>query len=202
MISATNREAILPQLQAGVETLLTIAGDKLPHSSETDSRFSLSLEVDIDQLALCLADLAPFSDLFDISLEYQIQQGSGTAALCAEKLVITEWREDPDLNPPDLDLEPAGRFASLAERLAEVDQALDVAYMADNLEQLVRAGAEIDILLRLFVNKESIVRSLSWPAYVRCLFFISVDKFLCQIRERSLRESWDLLVPNRKSSSS
>ena len=187
---------LFTRLQAGVETIVTLAQNDLRHSSETDTRFSLGLNLDLVLLDQILADLAPITDLFDITLEYRIQHGSGAATLGPQGLTIVEWHEDPDLNPPDLDPVAARLFSVLVRQLSHTDRTIHGSHWITNLQRLVQAGGEVKISLRIFLNKQSLLQKLQWPQHIRCLTYISADKFLWQVRSKSFREVWDLLIPD------
>jgi len=186
---------LFTRLQAGVGTIVNIAQTELEHCSETDTRFSLGLNLDPASLSQILADLAPISDLLDITLEYRIQHGSGSASLSPQGLTFVEWHEDSDLNPPDLDPNTAELFSVVAVQLSHIDKTVQADNWAIYLHRLAQAGAEVELFLRIFLNKQALIQKLDWPDHIRYLMYISADKFLRQLKSKSFREVWDLLIP-------
>jgi hypothetical protein len=164
-----SNQDFLTRLRAGIGALLDTAGAELEHSSENESQFSLQLYPDTASLGRVLTGLATHADLFAVSLEYQVQQGSGTGSLTAEGVLAETWDEDPDLSPPDLDPGAAALFASLAEQLARTEECIRVDALVHDLDRLVGAGASVEVSVHIFLNKAELVQNLGWPQGVSAL---------------------------------
>ena len=173
---------LFTRLQVAVGTIVDIAQSELQDSSETDTRFSLSLNLDPASLSQILANLAPISDLFDITLEYRIQHGSGAATLCPQGLTFIEWYEDSDLNPPELDPTAAELFSGLAVQLSQIDKTVQVDNWAICLHQLTQAGAEVEIFLRIFLNKQTLIQKLNWPEHI--ISHVCIDRQVSAASEK------------------
>jgi hypothetical protein len=190
--------SFLTHLQAGIRTLLDIAADDIRRSSETETRFSLCMGIDSDAMCQIFTALAAYSELFDVSFEYRIQQGSGTAVLRDNRLIIIDWQEDADLTPPELEPQVAEQYTALVEQLAQLERPIRSGALAKKLRRLAMAGAEVDLFLSVFLNKEALTRKLGLPEHVRCLVYISADKFLKEIENKPFQASWDLLIPGNE----
>jgi hypothetical protein len=189
-----SNENLITRLQAGVGALLDTLGAELVHSSENESQFSLQLYPDTASLGHILTGLAAHADLFAVSLEYQIQQGSGTGSLTSEGVLAENWDEDPDLSPPDLDPRAAALFANLAEQLARTEKCIRVDALVHDLDRLMRAGASVEVSLHIFLNKAELMQNLGWPQGVSGLLYIVADKFLQMTHDADLPTLGSLLV--------
>jgi hypothetical protein len=192
----TDNQALLSRLQAGVGALLQAAGAELAHSVETESQFSLEIYPDAGSLGHMLAQLIPCTDLFDVSLTYEIQNGTGTATLTPDGLLIGDWRVDRALSPPDLDPEDVAQFERLAERLSGRGESLPVDALTGNLDAIAQAGAFVDLFLRIFLDKKDLMQRIEWPRHVRVLLYVVAGKFLDEIRPADFPSLDGLLVPN------
>lgn len=188
-------DTLLTRLQAGVGALLDTVGTELEHSSENESRFSLQLHPDTASLGPIFTGLAPHTDVFAVTLEYQIQHGSGTGSLTSEGVLAETWSEDLDLSPPDLDPEPRELYARLAEQLSRTGEHIQIDDLAGDLDRLVQAGASIEVALHVFLDKAELMQNLGWPQGVRGLLYIVSDKFLQTMRDADFLTLGNLLVP-------
>jgi hypothetical protein len=195
-VCTIGKQALLAQLQEGVGVLLEVAEAELRRSSDTESQFSVEIFRNAASLGQILKDLAPYADLFDISLAYRIQNGSGTASLTPKGLLVVNWSIDPDLSPSDLDPESTSLFENLAERLSRSEERIQMDSLARDLALLVEAEASVEVSLRIFLDKVELMKKLEWPQHIRQLLYIVADKFLQEIHDADFSALDALLVPN------
>lgn len=192
-------ESLLAQLKDGLEALLDVAADRFQNAAdETDTQFSLVIQLDISSLLQTLTRLAPYVDIFKITLEYEIQEGRGSADLVSTgEMVIVGWNEDEALSPPDLvDPQAMKTFANLRQQLASVETKLQPDNLARDLDLLIQAEADVDLSLYVTLDKSAVVGNLGWPGHVRNLLYFSADKFLQRLNSREFWNLGEFLISN------
>lgn len=172
----SNRE-FLAYLQSGISHLLEALDSDEARSSETKDQFSLRLSTDIVEVCRILNRLAPYSELYEVGLSYDVQNASGSATLTPDGLRINRWREDPDLSPPPLPPEATAFFDGVAERLAEVRKVISTEEICDSLQCLAADGASVCTSLNIFFDKSEGLRSIGFPTGVQPILYVSSDKF-------------------------
>jgi hypothetical protein len=190
-------ESLLAQLKEGIELLLDVAGNQFQHAAdENDTQFSLEIQLEATLLHQILTRLAPYADLFNITLEYQIQEGRGSADLVSTgKLVIVGWSEDETLSPPDLvDPQAMETFADLRQQLASIGTKIRPDSLTRDLDLLIQAEADVDLSLYVTLDKSAVVGVLGWPRHVRILLYFSADKFLQRLNSREFWNLGELLI--------
>lgn len=196
-MSTTSNQTLLADLQTAIGLLLDQAKEAdLQRSSDTVSQFSIELCPPVASLDRILTDLTPYADLFDISLAYQIQSGSGTASLTPKGLLTADWTDDPDLSPPHLDTKLPNLFPDLSKRLSCIGEHVQVDGLIRDLDLLAQAGASVYMSLNVFLDKEALMQNLGWLPHVRGLLYVVADKFLQQVRGADFPALDALLAPN------
>ncbi len=190
-------EPLLEKLQAGTQKLFEIIGnDQVRHEiNETIIQFNLEIQLELTFFAQTLNQLKPFTDLFNISLAYNIQNGQGAADLRDIGLIPFEWEQDDSLSPPSLiDTAAIELFSKLTQQLGQRGTGFQSDIFAQNLDQLEQAGADIALSLYISLDKSALVGMLEWPQNVNNLIYISADNFLQQLTNSDFWKLGDLLI--------
>ena len=198
MLSMTNGNTF-DKLSAGIDVILKIAGNELKKVSETDSRFSVQLHPRGAETALVLQQLAPYAELFDVSVALEIQQGNGKAHLTTHGLQFVDWNLDPDLSPPDIDAQTSELFGELTQQFSQ-GGSVDASKLVDDLQQLVSGGALCSLTVLIFLDKRSLLANMKWPNETRGLLYVSADKLQQAIQGGDFATLNNLLTPQGETS--
>ena len=170
----------LTRIAQAVDTLLSVISPNLNRSSENEDKFSVLLPIsDFNILRQSTSKLSPIVDLFEINIEFDMQQGYlvGSSHLDTnERLNFERIEENPEITPPLLDNETEETFQIFKDYLANQDSWTLVDPFIQLIEFFIQEGAEASLNLQVFIDKLEITKSLEISDGLRCLFFISSDK--------------------------
>ena len=195
-----NKKEYLTHLEGSVRVLLDIVGDRFKEVSENKSQFSIQQYLDIASLIQVLTGLAPFTDILDVTIEYQIQLVKGAASLSANGLIIDNWNEDTSLSPPAISQEANEVYERLSNQISRIGEGITIQDFSRNIECLIQAGASTRVSLRIFLNKDDVIQRLELPKNVSGLLYIVTEKCIHYFNESKLQTLSNSLVPGSQNS--
>jgi hypothetical protein len=185
----------LTQLAQAIQALVDLT-DRWPYqSAESEGWASYRVHPTLDELHHALDLLAGHTELLDVILKVQVQEGSGSARLAAQGLLVETWAEDEALSPPPLEGPALERFRALAALLSHQNQWVSPDLVTGALDHLAQDGALVEVALDLFLDKQELVERLGHPEHVRMLLYSCCDKFVETMTTLSLPDLMRLLVP-------
>jgi len=198
LTSVMNNDDLLAKLSKGVEAILNLAGDQLNSASETETEFSCQAYPAIKDLGQTINDLKEYSELFSIRLNYEVQTIKGTASLSPNGLLIEEFKDDPELSPPDLELEGMRLYQSMSGQLSPLRMQIDPARLSKDLVRLEKSGASLTLVLRVSIGKDKLIDLFQLPKNVRLIFYVETNKFLDSFHFGNIVNLSRTLVPNNE----
>lgn len=180
----------------GVASVLRLLNGNLAQVSETSSRFSARIPLEIKTFETVCRTFGPVFDLFELLFILKVQQGEGNLKLTRDKLSILNWEEDPDLSPPQLEQKFENVYRDLAINLKGSSIEVDVLGLA--LNELSLSASSIEIELSISINKNNLLNKLEIPSTVHPVFYVYSRKFIDEVSRANISEFSKLVMPQKK----